>query len=394
MPPFLQWLRFSWLPGLFLALVGVQYLSWFDFRSLVSAESSLGLLAVALLLGGFFKSSRVVYSAALLLLIYIGAVATGWLHGELLALCLALGAVNIALITFSHDRSVISGFGILLLFVLSVQGTGVYLLQDCCGAAALDVSLQLPLPGYRVEAGLAALMLGVGVFLATLKLLARPDYTGGGLLLCILLLAAGEYFDIRPATTTAAAALLLVALVLRSAYELAFRDELTGIPSRRAYSRYLLTLGRHFSIAVVDIDHFKKLNDRHGHQVGDQALRMVAGKIARFGGGRAFRYGGEEFVVVIPGRDRERARHSLERMREEIGAYPMRLRSSSRIPGNSDRARRRRGRGGGKTIKTTVSVGVASSDRGLKSPEDVLKAADRALYKAKRGGRNRVCAHN
>ncbi|SDZ93324.1 GGDEF domain-containing protein [Microbulbifer marinus] len=394
MPPILQWLRYSWLPGLLLVLLCAHYLSWLDLHALLSAESSTGLLAIALFLGIFFKSSRVVFAAALLLLIYLGAAAADWLHGDLLSLCLALGAVNMALVSFSRDRSVVSVFGVLLLFVLLLQGAGVYLLQSCCGAPVLGFSLQIPLPGHRAEVSLAALMFGFGALLATIKLLTRPDFTGWGLLLCTLLLAAGSYFGLRLDIIAAAAALLLVALVLRNAYELAFRDELTGIPSRRAYSRHLLTLGRHFSIAVVDIDHFKKLNDRHGHQVGDQALRMVAGKIARFGGGRAFRYGGEEFVVVIPGRDRDSARNSLERMREEISAYPMRLRSSSRVRGNSDRARRRRGQGGGKTIKTTVSVGVASSDSGLKSPDEVMRAADRALYKAKRSGRNRVCAHN
>lgn len=236
------------------------------------------------------------------------------------------------------------------------------------------------------------MLFAAAALLASLRVIVRPEQIAFGLLASIPLLFAAASLDWTLQMTASATGLLLTLLVLRSAYELAFRDELTGIPSRRAYSRYLLTLGRHFSIAVVDIDHFKKLNDRHGHQAGDQALRMIAGKIARFGGGRAFRYGGEEFVVVIRGRDKKKAKHALERMREEIADYPMRLRSASRLKVSSE-GRRHRGRGGGKAIKTTVSVGLASSGGDLKSPQQVLEAADRALYKAKRGGRNQVCMH-
>ncbi|WP_323845077.1 GGDEF domain-containing protein [Microbulbifer magnicolonia] len=399
MSPYPYWLRYSWLPCLVLALFSAQYFSWFDFRSLLTAQLPPALLGIALALGICFKSSRVAFPSALLLCVYLAVVNMPWLqwHG-LLPLLLALAAVNLALISCSRDRSVISGFGLLLLFAILAQGVGLLLLQTCCEQLAMGrwpaVVLPVPLLEREMQFDPVALLFAAGLLLASIKIVIRPDHAGFALLTGVLLLFIANAIELELAVTFSAIGLLLILLVLRTAYELAFRDELTGIPSRRAYSRYLLTLGRHFSIAVVDIDHFKKLNDRYGHQVGDQALRMVAGKIARFGGGRAFRYGGEEFVVVIAGRAGARAEHALEQMREKIAAYPLRLRAESRAPGSDGRARRRRGQGGGRAIKTTVSVGVASSGGDLKSPAEVLKAADRALYKAKRGGRNRVCVHN
>ncbi len=398
MPRYLQWLRYGWLPAVTLAAFAAQHLSWFDFHSLLTAQLPLALLGVALVLATFFKSSRVAFSAALILAVYLGIDFFPWLRRDgIFPLCLGLAALNIAMIAFTRDRSPLNGFGLLLLLVLLGQGAGLFLLQGAPLVADWSAQLELPVySGIEIQVRPTPLLFVSALLLLLLKVSLRPEHTGFGLLACVLLLFLARENSFRPLQlqmAASAAGLLLTLLVLRSAYELAFRDELTGIPSRRAYSRYLLTLGRHFSVAVIDIDHFKKLNDRHGHQVGDQALRMVAGRIARFGGGHAFRYGGEEFVVVFRGRDRERPLQSLEQMREKIADYPLRLRSVNRDSADSARARRRRGQGGGKVVKTTVSVGIASSGGKLKSPDEVLEAADRALYKAKRSGRNRVCAH-
>lgn len=81
---------------------------------------------------------------------------------------------------------------------------------------------------------------------------------------------------------------------------MAYQDELTSLPGRRALKEYLLKLGSEYTIAMFDIDHFKKFNDTHGHDVGDQVLRMVASKLATVSGrGKSFRYGGEEFTLVF-----------------------------------------------------------------------------------------------
>ena len=193
-----------------------------------------------------------------------------------------------------------------------------------------------------------------------------------------------------PAFVAAAAALLVVA-VLRDSHRMAFRDELTGLPGRRALDERLTATGRRYAVAMVDVDHFKKFNDTHGHDVGDQVLKLVASRLAAVGGGGiAFRYGGEEFTILFPGRDAYEAMPHLEQLRAGIAGYRMALRAPDR-PRQSRSGKRRRGASGTtKSLSVTVSIGVAARTPRHDQPEAVIRAADEALYRAKRGGRDRV----
>src|SRR5207253_10497288 len=108
-------------------------------------------------------------------------------------------------------------------------------------------------------------------------------------------------------------------------------DELTGLPGRRALNAALLKLGSRYTLAMVDIDHFKRLNDTHGHLVGDQVLRKVAAALARVtGGGHAFRYGGEEFAVIFPGCSVAETLPHLEGLRQSIGGSAFVVRTVGR----------------------------------------------------------------
>jgi diguanylate cyclase (GGDEF)-like protein len=148
-------------------------------------------------------------------------------------------------------------------------------------------------------------------------------------------------------------------------------------------------LDRDYVIAMVDIDRFKGFNDRFGHDAGDQALRMVADELAHCGdGGRAFRYGGEEFALLFTGRTPEQAGPALERLRAAIEARVFTIRSAER-----PRKKPKDGPpspGGTERVTLTVSIGAAGPTAGRPRPDDVLHAADAALYRAKRRGRNRV----
>ena len=142
---------------------------------------------------------------------------------------------------------------------------------------------------------------------------------------------------------------------------------------------------------MVDIDHFKRFNDRHGHDAGDQVLRMVADELAKTGGGgRAFRYGGEEFALVYPGRTVPEIRGVLDELRSSIAdrkfalRAPDRPRTKPKTPVTSAKSAKR--------VTVTVSIGVAGTSSRRQSADAVLQAADRALYRAKRAGRNRVVA--
>lgn len=186
----------------------------------------------------------------------------------------------------------------------------------------------------------------------------------------------------------ATAGLILVISVIETSYSLAFQDELTGLPTRRALNEALFKLGNRYAVAMLDIDFFKKFNDRHGHDVGDQVLRMVASILSKVTGGKAFRYGGEEFTVIFPGKCADEAIPHLEQLRKAAASSGFTIRSRNRPrtkPKNPKAIRRSQ-----KKVSITISIGVAERDERQTSPQEVVKAADKALYRAKKAGRNRV----
>jgi len=193
-----------------------------------------------------------------------------------------------------------------------------------------------------------------------------------------------------------AAGVILLVSLLQESHRLAFRDELTGLPGRRALQERLSGLGPAYTIAMVDVDHFKQFNDTHGHGVGDQVLKLVAARLAQIqGGGTAYRYGGEEFAVLFPERALRDALPHLERMRAEIAAYRMTVRGAGRPKdpeaGSKRRAAETPGPQPDKVLSVTVSIGAAQRTKDLTTPSMVLHESDQALYRAKQTGRNKVC---
>jgi GGDEF domain-containing protein len=194
---------------------------------------------------------------------------------------------------------------------------------------------------------------------------------------------------------TAAAGAILVVAMLQESHRLAFNDELTGLPGRRALQEAMAGLGPRYALAMADVDHFKSFNDTHGHDIGDQVLKLVAARLAQVkGGGRAFRYGGEEFTVLFPQLSLEEALPHLEAVRACVESYRMTARGEDRPKKQEEGEKRRGGEGPGsrppeKILSVTISLGGAEPAAGM-TPAQVLKAADEALYRAKKGGRNRV----
>ncbi|KEA62767.1 GGDEF domain protein [Marinobacterium lacunae] len=188
-----------------------------------------------------------------------------------------------------------------------------------------------------------------------------------------------------------AAPALLIFAVISHIYAMAFVDSLTGVPARRALEHKLAGLGRQYGIAMLDIDHFKKFNDTYGHDVGDQVLRMVATQLRKVqAGGSLFRYGGEEFTIVFNGRKEEEVVAALDEVRQRVEHYPMRVRSPQRPRSNRQGKQSREGQAQeSEQVTVTISIGVAWRDTD-EQPSVVIKRADKALYKAKGAGRNRV----
>jgi diguanylate cyclase (GGDEF)-like protein len=188
-----------------------------------------------------------------------------------------------------------------------------------------------------------------------------------------------------------ASTLCLCSAIINSR-KMAFNDELTGIPGRRSMVQYAEELGPKFAVVMVDIDFFKKFNDKYGHESGDDVIKLVASKIAQTGNrAKAFRYGGEEFTLVFDGRSLDDIRETIEDLRVKIESYPMAIRTKPRAKKSAVEARNRRQKPVKKDIvRVTCSFGIAESMLGSKDFKAALKRADTALYKAKKGGRNCV----
>ncbi|NJL07200.1 MAG: PleD family two-component system response regulator [Methylacidiphilales bacterium] len=165
--------------------------------------------------------------------------------------------------------------------------------------------------------------------------------------------------------------------------ELAISDALTGLHNRRYLESHLGAVvdqaavrWKPVSLLILDIDHFKSVNDTWGHDAGDDVLREFALRLKRSirGIDLACRFGGEEFVVVMPETDLAAAKAVAERIRRQIAAEPFAIQKGTR------------------QLDVTISIGLATRQGPADMPEAILKRADEALYRAKRGGRNRVVA--
>lgn len=188
------------------------------------------------------------------------------------------------------------------------------------------------------------------------------------------------------------AGILLLVYLLSASYELAFKDTLTDIPGRLALESDLRHLGRRYTIAMLDIDHFKSFNDTYGHDTGDDVLKLVASRLQLVGGrAKVYRYGGEEFTVLFKGKLADEAKDHLERLRTSIESYEMTLRNQDSRPKSDKLGSKKRGpKKNEESVNVTISIGVADSSEG-KDVYTVMKSADEALYKAKKSGRNQVC---
>jgi diguanylate cyclase (GGDEF)-like protein len=302
------------------------------------------------------------------------------------ALCLFV-PLDLALLAALPERGALNPYGIrrLILVLLEVSATLAVLVGNYRGVTQ---ALYRPLlqgaayasPVPQLCVAVIALALAAGVACAVAK---------AGTIEAALAVAAAAFAAACAAVGTnesyawfSAAGVIITVGVLQDSYRMAFNDELTGLPGRRALNEKLMGLEGEYAVAMIDVDHFKRFNDEWGHDVGDQVLKLVASRLKRVrGGGRAYRYGGEEFAIVFPAMRIGGAFVRSEAVRADIERYRFEIRS---------RERRRSGGGAPRAASVTVSVGVAATSDWRAQPAAVLHAADRALYRAKHGGRNRV----
>jgi GGDEF domain-containing protein len=366
-----------------------------------------------MLLAWRFHSSRIFFA---LIVLFLGQQAIALSGGApaapgstVFVAAVVLVPLNYVLIALMHERGVtISGIAPLGLF-LFVQAVIVAVLGRTEEGASMPArahraALAVSLPDYALLAFAAT-----GILLLVRSLLTRKPTDSA------LLWALASFFLSLHFTGTArisvaysaTAACILATSIIETSYLLAYHDELTTLPSRRALNDALLRLQHPYSIAAVDIDHFKRFNDTYGHDTGDQVLRLVAAKLGQVtGGGQAYRCGGEEFVILFPGKTTREVVDHLEQLRAAIEVAEFRTRGNDRrqLPRGQDRRNVRPTRRARKAnsirrltqektpapLSVTVSVGIANSSAERPDPELVLEAADKALYRAKANGRNRV----
>ncbi|MFM2644357.1 GGDEF domain-containing protein [Vibrio chagasii] len=206
------------------------------------------------------------------------------------------------------------------------------------------------------------------------------------------------FFDVQYISSTmfSLSGTLIIVYVMSASHDMAFNDQLTNIPGRHALEVDMKHLGRKYSMAMVDIDHFKKFNDTYGHDIGDDVLKLVASILKETtGGARAYRYGGEEFTIIFKGKHTEQVKKHLQSLVSQVHDYDMTIRNTKERPDDHDEGIKKRGKNGqaSEIVNVSVSIGLADSTT-TKHPEEVLKLADQALYKAKKTGRNKLCIHS
>ena len=344
--------------------------------------------AVGLLLGWRFKRHQLVIG-----LLVLFAAQQALIHSpDMFPAIALLLPLDLALLAWLTERSISSGAGRAVLILILAQMLAVPLLTRP-ELAHLAPLLQhtVASPGWTwLRVPQPALLAFAAAFGLTLvRFMVSPSIIQSSLAWAIIAAFLGLNGG-SPALTVylATAGLVLVVSLIETSHRMAFSDELTGLPSRRALTDALMRLPDLYTVAMIDIDHFKKLNDEHGHAAGDQVLRLIGSTLTRTeGGGRPFRYGGEEFALLFPGKSVDEALPYIEDLRETIEASTFIVRARNRPKLKPKPARSSGGRG---RVVITVSIGVAEPEAGGAEPDDVIRAADQALYRAKRGGRNRV----
>jgi diguanylate cyclase (GGDEF)-like protein len=391
------------LPGALLLVAVTVALHSSRLRAAVSPlvpAYPLVVLVGGILLGWRFDRSRLVFTLAALvladrpLLAWAPADGSGGDVGRAVFGALAiLLPLNLGALAWLPERGLLARPGRLALAVLAAN---IILLILLCQPLFLPLAVHLDTA--RRGSTLGALSpVSLVIFALAFVILARQAvlqvtaFESGAvwsLVAAFLALGAGGG-GLDSSMYLATAGLILVLSLIETWHRMAYDDELTGLPARRALNEALARLRGVYTVAMVDVDHFKRFNDEHGHDVGDQLLRMVGTRLGELGGGgRAFRYGGEEFAVLFPGKTLDEARIHLEAVRRTIegaaftlrGPHRPRTRPESPAPAAS----RRR-------IAVTVSMGAAAADADGPKADVVVRAADEALYRAKQGGRNRVC---
>lgn len=363
------------------------------------------IFGIGLVLSALFKCSRLFFAILIVgvcdrALAWVApALSSAGMHRTIVDAVALLLPLNLIALSFMRDRGIVSPRGRRRVAFVAAQIAAVGLIALIQPAQALASGFMqgaIVPKSYSEWSHISQPALLVFVTAGVVMLIylldrRRPVESGlfWALMAAFIALTAGSGNHIVAVAYFSTGGLILSVAVLETSYTMAYRDELTQLPSRRALNQELAKMGDNYAIAMIDVDHFKSFNDTYGHETGDQVLQMIASRLSEVsGGGKPFRYGGEEFAVVFPGRSVDDAYPNLESLRKRIEATPFKVREGDRRSDGNRRKKRIRRRNGKKQVQVTVSVGVSSCDGEKRPADQVLRDADKALYKAKNSGRN------
>lgn len=359
-------------------------------------------LTIAAIIAWQFGRSRLVYACLLLLL--LAANKELILPPELIEVRYCGILLGFVFLLYSRDKGFsalnlcMSLMVLLSLFAMSWAVLPTLQSTSQTWLASVDSWLFQLLPGIRSYiTPFNGVLLILGCFLGLIRLFFKTDNSHNALYFALLLSASIHIYNNADFAliTLVGLAVLICYSVLKDSFTMAFKDELTGIPSRRALMQFVQTLGRKYTVVMSDIDHFKKFNDTYGHDVGDEVLKLVASKLNKvIGGGKTFRFGGEEFIIVFPRKTSAEVVPFLEVVRQTIADYDIALRTKPRPakPKKSLTNKKTPAKkpAKDKIVKVTTSFGVAHRTKEHADFASIMKQADIALYAAKKGGRNCV----
>jgi diguanylate cyclase (GGDEF)-like protein len=304
-------------------------------------------------------------------------------------------------------RRIFSSLGSLYLFLFGLEILAVGVLFNPYGMLSVECRTVLTVYSPALSDGIFGLSLawtrflnslgrlpGVLVLLWTLVFLFvryvyRRDLGLAGFSMILATAMAGLMTAHTPASTGLlffASGWLVIIAAIEGSFAMSDQDALTGLDARKRLGALLQTLRGNYALALVDLDQFRRFNDDFGPDAGDAALKIIGDKLADlFRGVRAFRYSGEEFLVVFPEPQAAEAEILLETFRRKIESFPFLVPAT--LIGLTGSVQKKRPQM--RSAPLTISVGAAFGAPS-KKPQDVLKYADKALEQAKREGRNRV----
>lgn len=399
------WFRFGF-PLLLLAAI------WLGMDNVVLViKSNLGmalnlpyiLFTVSLIVAHIFKQSRIAMVAMTMLLAYVLIqvrlqipLTESSTMLELIMLSLLLPVACFLPYAYKNSglfsRSFFSYLAVLLLFAFWAWLTQLHIGETEHSSLTENIFFVVPQISRLPLIVVAYLVALVGI--AAISVLTRNQILDVVVYSAILLaMNAFVLFHVAYISTTmfSLSGLMILIYLISAGHEMAFNDPLTQIPGRQALDQDLKHIGRKFTVAMLDVDHFKKFNDTYGHDTGDDVLKLVATRLRQIGGkARVYRYGGEEFSIIYKGKVANEVLTFIEDLRQDIESYELVIRNTTKRPKNDNEGVKKRSRKSNSDIVTiTISIGVCDSSL-HRNPHEALKAADSALYKAKQVGRNCV----